>query len=576
MANLMGDTNSLLKSNFVFYQQLGDESRYPSGTPQHNLYVGMMGKGVERLGINDFSSRAEKIASILETQARNEGEKEIAMLNKEFNCNITLGELYNKSIGKEIIYALNEALNLQKVFERNVNRIIGKNKKGSNEKTTISSVLQSYVITELNQRESELLERIWRTIKRQKNLDLSYEEMIEKAIEKELGPQSNFVKSILENALEKALSSSTWIGGDDAPLKEILDYLNREENKSQKNLFLAQMWNNLGIRNFKQDLFEELKSKENLTKAFKTRKNKGLKMNTKVSINKGTNYGIIGEHLGALISNIAMESFHGKNYSYQTIHTGRTGQMKADFTTAAGLDIRPVEDILSSREFDKTFSDESVRILNRQRADAIQNYLKTLHSGFLIYTNVKDYGLSTIRNMGGFSSGSAISLSTYQEITESKNADELIGAIANTIKGAVYEGKKYEESLSKYIAEDIAIFLFDDARVLGQKMNENTANAIHLMNLNGIYIPLSYFLFLLAEAFKSKDSEEYRNIFSPQIENNISIKYPNGGEGAEGLDKWSEDDWYRQKDDALNRVKIGAHFSKNFVEMVKDFALERF
>ena len=178
--------------------------------------------------------------------------------------------------------------------------------------------------------------------------------------------------------------------------------------------------------------------------------------------------------------------------------------------------------------------------------------------------------------MGGFSSGSAISLSTYQEITESKNADELIGAIANTIKGAVYEGKKSEESLSKYIAEDIAIFLFDDARVLGKKMNENTANAIHLMNLNGIYIPLSYFLFLLAEAFKSKDSEEYRNIFSPQIENNISIKYPNGGEGAEGLDKWSEDDWYRQRDDALDRVKIGAHFSKNFVEMVKDFALEKF
>ena len=250
--------------------------------------------------------------------------------------------------------------------------------------------------------------------------------------------------------------------------------------------------------------------------------------------------------------------------------------MKADFTTAAGLDIRPVEDTLSSKEFDKTFSDESVRILNRQRADEIQNYLETLHSGFLIYTNVKDYGLSTISNMGGFSSGSAISLSTYQGITESQNADELIGAIANTIKGAVYEGKKYEESLSKYIAEDIAIFLFDDARVLGKKMNENTANAIHLMNLNGIYIPLSYFLFLLAEAFKSKDSEEYRNIFSPQIENNISIKYPNGGEGAEGLDKWSEDDWYRQRDDALDRVKIGAHFSKNFVEMIRDFALERF
>lgn len=569
MANLMGeDPHVLLENGFVFYQQLGNEVMYPPGTPQHNLYVAMMGKGREKLGIGDFRSRAQKIVTTLRRQAMNEGEKEIAMLNKEFNSNITLGDLYTQQIGKEIIFAVNEAMNLQKIFDRNINRILGIGQKGSKEKTTISSTLQSYIITELNQRQTEMLQNIFQNIK--ENFDFDYDKMITEAVDKELAPESTFINSVLGNALDKALSSSTWIGGEDEPLKEIADYLSKQENSVERNKLLGQMWENLGLKKFKNDLIEELRSKNNLAKEFKAKKGKILNMKAQTSINKGIKYGIMGEYFGNLISNIALETFHGDNYNYQSIHTGSTGQMKSDFTTAVGININPIESIASSSTFQKIEAEDSVRVLNRQRADAIQNYLETLHDGFLVYTNAKDYSLSTVNKYGGFSSGSNISLETYLNITESSRAGALVGAIANTIHGAVYEGESYERALSNYIAEDMAIFLFDDAMALGNAMSKNSANAVHLMYLNGVYIPLSYFMYLLANAFESLGEEDYREIFNPQIENNISIKYPDGGEGLEGVNRWTAEDWYRQREEAWAKIKIGAHFSHNFVEMIQD------
>jgi hypothetical protein len=45
------------------------------------------------------------------------------------------------------------------------------------------------------------------------------------------------------------------------------------------------------------------------------------------------------------------------------------------------------------------------------------------------------------------------------------------------------------------LAQDVAYVLFDDYATIGDDMN---GNSIHIMNLNGVMIPLSMILELLA------------------------------------------------------------------------------
>jgi hypothetical protein len=61
--------------------------------------------------------------------------------------------------------------------------------------------------------------------------------------------------------------------------------------------------------------------------------------------------------------------------------------------------------------------------------------------------------------------------------------------------------------------------LFDDFTTIGN-FSSTGGNAIHVMNLNGIMIPMSVILTLLADAIESLNEEEVRRIV------NVKIKAP--------------------------------------------------
>ena len=69
----------------------------------------------------------------------------------------------------------------------------------------------------------------------------------------------------------------------------------------------------------------------------------------------------------------------------------------------------------------------------------------------------------------------------------------------NTLKGAVGESEK--ANLQNILATDIAYLLFDDINSIG--VPTTGATALHIFDLDGIYIPLSYLLWELAESIQT-------------------------------------------------------------------------
>ena len=78
------------------------------------------------------------------------------------------------------------------------------------------------------------------------------------------------------------------------------------------------------------------------------------------------------------------------------------------------------------------------------------------------------------------------------------------------------EGRKAEFEM--LIAQDVAYMLFDDFTTIGNM--SSGGNAIHIMNLNGIMMPLSVVLTLLANAIESINEDNIRRIV------NVTIKAP--------------------------------------------------
>jgi hypothetical protein len=125
------------------------------------------------------------------------------------------------------------------------------------------------------------------------------------------------------------------------------------------------------------------------------------------------------------------------------------------------------------------------------------------------------------------------------------------------MEGAVYSDLKDE--LEQELCEKMAYFLFDDVLTIG-KDTAAAGRAIHLLLLDGVYIPLSYLFFLMARAIDEVDKNPddiFRITITPG-----SIKWPDG--------PWPPGAWYEQKQIAYDQIKIGATFLKNFVDVIRE------
>ena len=235
--------------------------------------------------------------------------------------------------------------------------------------------------------------------------------------------------------------------------------------------------------------------------------------------------------------------------------------MKADNIITFNIDPRVIQNLAKRVENNLGSSREKIV----DEIEKMYERLKKIDDRVIIYSNAKNYALTS--NFKGFSAGEDMSLKVFQTLLKkitNANVGNLIGGLMQTAEGAIGEG--YSGRMAGRVAEYIAYFLFDDFTSIGNA-GRSDITALHLFNLNGIYIPLSFFLKLIAEAMMDvrKQPEGYLKVKvkSPKI------LWPDNDLASRKI--YSQEDWDRQRDDSLNNTRISIRFLRNFVDIVEKY-----
>ncbi len=519
MADLQFHSRSLA-SQYVFYQRLLEHPS-PDMRALGAAAQGRMGQA------GDLGNRMPPIVAQLRAMAATEASKEAALLDKVFGVPIQIDPM-DREFYTNLTKALNDAMSLKAVFERNVARI-----KAGETQISIAGLFPSYFGTVWSENSESIMEQIKARVKGRVTAAQAANAVLTQELPK-----------LVDLAITKMFKSNDF--KDDPShqgYQELLNYFNSTPWGSELSRQLYQIYH---LDELKDVLIQTLKEDKKKGKYTRARRKD---VDAIVGRARYSDGGLSLEYFENFVINAVISGSAGANgYSVTGKHTGDLG-VKADNVVAFGIDPNLLEEILQSQE--------SVnRERNVQMFTNLNNRLKQLDDGFIVYSNAKNYSLSG--NFKGFSGGQGMSLQTYGHVISSvsQNTGTLLGAIANTIPGAVGEGQK--GALTKIIAADIAYFLFDDVEAIG--VDSGGAKALHVFNLDGIYIPLSCLLFELADAIEQAMSNP-SDIVKVTITTPSGVAFPPGEDT--GMARWNE-----QRAIALNNIRISATFLANFQSLI--------
>ena len=528
------------KSKFVYYEDL--QRTYP------HIYNEL--KNSVNLSVVKHDSEMLRIASTMRGWAATEGAKEIQLLSQYFGVsNLSLGadNLYTKEAGKQIVNAINISLQFKDVYQRHITRILGiKDGEGGGQgKITGAQFFSQYF-------SSTLLDIIKEEYDNIANLD----NYTVKQLEQQLFSQQNIQRALSDTLFKKMAESGDWKKGDEHKgYKEFFAAVNKFKQSAE---FMDQVAEAYGLDEILQNIQNTIISKDQLEKLVNG-KNGATTLRTVIkdtNLAKGTFAEIFGQQGLQLAINAISEKIPGaQKTSVAKVVGGSLG--KADIVATFELDYSEIADVV-----EKYYSNRTERVVAYNK---LNSKLENMKKGFIVYTNVKDYTLvKNIDNKGlfkGFSSGSDISLASLEGVLSAApgQSQELIGLIMSSMKGAV--ANELLPQLEELLVEKMAYFLFDDVLTIGRDTKAG-ARAIHMMLLDGVYIPLSYLFLLMAEAIEEVDRET-NEIFDVSIKPG-NIKYPNP--------PWKPGMWTSQKSIGYEQIKIGAKFLKKFVDVVREFA----
>ena len=184
----------------------------------------------------------------------------------------------------------------------------------------------------------------------------------------------------------------------------------------------------------------------------------------------------------------------------------------------------------------------------------ISREIENLNEGFIIYESDKTSTFG--KSVKGISGGTEIKLADYGYLVGNLNKS---GAIAQTLEGAV--GKQYREDITQSVAEDIAYLLFDDFETIG-----SGTRSIHVFNINGVYVPLSVFLFRLGKAVEKTDKIPKEMLkLHLHYKKSDEILYPKDSEDI------PKNAWQNQRTSALENISISLTFFKDFNDLIRNY-----
>lgn len=583
---LLNSDSGSMASNYVYYERLknnrdGYSYLYGKIKPTLSRYREEIGESV----VDDSKVRA---------MAEAELSKEIKVLQDVFGTEIdasrflTGGKLNDfKELYDGLTKAINSSLGIKEIYERNVTliqtskkRFNAKNELLEGGKKSIISVYHTYLIQQIEIDLDDIakgLEEVFNNLPPNKSLEEAAKEFLQvrlretckQAALRMFSPERELE---LQAELELSLSPEELQRQREA-YQELYFALSQEDSNSSP--FVQQLFDIYKVQDVIKALTEEIDNSGRI--ASRTRNGKGKYGIANDATFKQVNVDI---HRRGGLTLEAFENFTVNTILKKTgqkggsVSSGATG-MKADNIITLEIDADRV-----ARSLEESYqigSGSASRAKNVKAIEKLYDDLKDVRNGFIVYSSAKNYTYND--KFSGFSAGKEQNISNFLEMMNDvsrstrKNYKTLMGIILQLAKDAIGEKVLNKGDIENLLAQNIALFLFDDFQTLGGESPGPTA--IHLMDLNGIYVPLSFILFLLADAIKfaKEDVSRVRNIVNVSIDV-PPILFPK----AKDQQKWQKkykatamDAWNEQRYEAQKSTTIRAHFLKNFQQIITSF-----
>lgn len=205
---------------------------------------------------------------------------------------------------------------------------------------------------------------------------------------------------------------------------------------------------------------------------------------------------------------------------------------------------------------------ESLADAARKMEEFYNKYLARLNDGFIIYTNDKAYG--SVFSGHGFSGGTfpIENAPAYMAKGGVHVSDSFLYLAYNTMEGAIRSDRQPEvvKAIENGVLAGVSAMLFDDWSTVG-KINSG-AKSIHLLHLNGLSVPLSTYLYGMADALKNTSST--KGFLSVNVTMGSVNSASHAGTNRAGI----IDAWNNQRSAVVGKNKFTIEFLSNFNTIV--------
>ena len=490
-----------------------------------------------------------------------EAEKEMQMLNYIFGVNLNL-KLKNRNDVRQLVEAINTAFHFKSIAERNANMI--KNPDFRSGIKAVFSYFPGYFLQALKQEEPHMLKEINKMWVNNKKLPIGDAGKI--VFEKNL---SKLIYQATVLMLEKAKVEKSVDDKYQNAYQEILDAIRTDFLLTGNNIFLERLASiyklDKAAETFQNIL--NLQSSFNLGDAFKEVE-RSLSAGRQLGSRGGFTFeGLIDQALGMTAAQI------------NGTKTADGSTISANYSKGFGsLDSR-ADNVMYFNIPDSTINN-TVEQINKTRrnftqsrlsdADAIMQLMdnvKNIKDGYIVYFNDKNYNIG--KSSTAHKAASNVKLKDLDSILVNSTIDvnQLIYNILQATTGGISEGNDY--GAADAIAQEVAFFLFDDWNTIGAA--QSGGNAIHIMSLEGIMIPLSAFLFAMGTAINMAkqhvDSFAKATISFTEISFGKGVKDETTGRGA----RFIKENWDAQQTDALANTTIKVEFLQSMQQFVRSY-----
>lgn len=289
----------------------------------------------------------------------------------------------------------------------------------------------------------------------------------------------------------------------------------------------------------------------------KKTKQKTFTMNDRKSVSKLISgergvHGNLQERVLALISDSI-------DKNGRMIQAGKSGQ-KTDLMTLYKATFELPDELFQGPDVGDSVREHFIKRY-RDFYDTLEN-----QSGNIVEISAKNYNLTSdfFKENGGFTAQGAVSIKNLEKMLNAygynkynkQRTDDLVFALTNIGPDTLSQGT---EIVSHSLSLLIGYFLFDDIDMdKGLKVN-----AIHLFNLDGVYMPLSSFLFAAYDTLKNLDTLDDSMVsvsYQP-----ASINYQRVGPGELTKELWKETTERKQ-----SQTDLSIHFFKDFPKYIAE------